>query len=744
MTRCYQLDFSDPKDIGRILDDLLYLTSDTVRFEVLFNDDEMDDTQFSLWFRWCFVPGKGGVLLPPGDEQEDFRFEDKRNNAESVIGTFITDDAFHFFTSAAEAGFRSKLEELVTQIGNLQARTGKSIWANEETLLGSEPAFILAWKDPKYLPLYTWFIKMAEEDGLDHEMLQGEGLQCLINRHSYTDAMIRHLGAVASRTQFGDETLHNLLRSKELAGYIAEHDMYNKFRSIIEEEFSESRLYSGAEFKEYFDDDFEMIFRNLAPDDYLLIDVSGKRIAVTGEGPIPREEFELILSRRGALIDKKPAPETDYLVYPVNSKEPATGDTQTITYDNLFSLPAYKNMTAEKEQAFRDAVRERNLERFLSIKAEAEYLLTDELRLDLMTHAVRNGGVDELFTFFLKESNEDDKQIILQLLAGDSADYSTEKLKYILENHPPEKKDGVSCAAAAAGNKAGSSAVQNKIQNLALLQEYGFDFSNTAGLASTPLHTVCDDYDYSIELADVLLRLGFDPNASDDRNRTPLGIAAGTRDRDFYKTKTAGFVTDWKESGVERYRYDKFNTDGKRGKDHPYQKGFDLVKLIVESGKADLDFEKQETSGLQSPLMQAAWTGNWQIIDYLLDTAKPNTLPGHTTGDNDPFPCWMVRCKPEEFNIRVFKKAFEKGVHPEQCDNYGRNTLFYLTWRGRNCNPEAIAYLIDRGGNPFQEDGNGDSCARDLADWDDEHRDELLSFIETEKGRAVLGKIFEL
>ncbi|MFP4383747.1 MAG: hypothetical protein ACLFST_12135 [Spirochaetia bacterium] len=50
-------------------------------------------------------------------------------------------------------------------------------------MLGSEPAYILACKDPKYLPLYTWFIKTAEEDALDHEMLQGEGLTGLIDRY---------------------------------------------------------------------------------------------------------------------------------------------------------------------------------------------------------------------------------------------------------------------------------------------------------------------------------------------------------------------------------------------------------------------------------------------------------------------------------------------------------------------------------------------------------------------------------
>ncbi|MFP4383748.1 MAG: hypothetical protein ACLFSE_06850 [Spirochaetia bacterium] len=445
-----------------------------------------------------------------------------------------------------------------------------------------------------------------------------------------------------------------------------------------------------------------MIFRNLAPDDYILLEIDGKHIAMTGRAPLPGEEFELILYKRGAIIDKRVTSGSDYLVYPSSGartekviKAEETG-TRIITYDELFSLPAYHNMVEKKQNEFYKAVR---------------------------------------------ESTEKDKQIILQLLAGDYADQSTEKLRYILDNHPPEKKEGTPCAFAAVRNKAGSSVVQNTIRNLELLSEYGFNFAGTAGLTATPLHAACDEYDYSLELVETLLRIGLNPDNSDDRNRTPLSIAAGTRDRDFYKVKDSfnkniDFIVDWNEPGVEKYRYCRYDSDRNRIKDHSYQKAFDLVKLIVESGKAELDFEKQETSGLQSPLMQAAWTGNWQIIDYLLDVAKPNTLSGHTTGRNDPFPCWMVRCNPEEFNLRVFKKAFEKGVHPEQCDNYGRNILFYLIWRGRNCNPEAIAYLIGRGGNPFREDVNDESCARELATWDKARRDQLSLRPITERIRS--------
>lgn len=271
-----------------------------------------------------------------------------------------------------------------------------------------------------------------------------------------------------------------------------------------------------------------------------------------------------------------------------------------------------------------------------------------------------------------------------------------------------------------------------------MLVEKGFDIDATLENGRSALHLLCDRY-YNLDGAKALLELGADPNLPDQHGATPFSLAAETRDYDFYDEEDGNHIfnysTDWQEPGIEKYRY----TGQEEG---DFQKGFDLVKLFVESGKAELNMQKVIDAGCKTPLGIACWNNNWQIIDYLLEVTTLDTRPGmvNQEAEKDPFLSWMVRCDPRKFNVKVLRKALEKGANPNQWCGYQRNPLYYIT--NEITSLEGLALLIDFGGDPFLEDGNGLSAAKNLLNYEVSIKREILSFVKTEEGRQIVEIIW--
>ncbi|MFW5872811.1 MAG: hypothetical protein ACOCVN_02380 [bacterium] len=237
--KIFKINFSRKEDIGKILGEMLIITGNQESF--------LKSTGDNMTYQWVFHP----LEIPT-----PYRI-DEHGHAKNIyikeVGLNVNEDVFYFVKKVLGFGLQEQLDKVIYNIGNLQKKL-KSVWVDTETIFGSDYAAILAILDIHYLPGYTWFIKQLYQDDLDHEILQIEAVEALLEKHGYREETLNHLIELASRTQAGMETLWICSEKQDFAGYLKNNNKFEWFKNRIEE----AKVYEGME------EDKDTVFDNIA------------------------------------------------------------------------------------------------------------------------------------------------------------------------------------------------------------------------------------------------------------------------------------------------------------------------------------------------------------------------------------------------------------------------------------------------------------------------------------------------
>ena len=217
--KIFEVNFSKWEDVEKTLDEMQAITKSLKSFQESIEDDDTYEWRFS-----------------PLDENPPFKVDDEGlTNYIYVkeVGLNVKEDTYYFVKQAIAFGFQEKLEKVIQNIGNIQKEL-KSVWVDTEVIFGSEYGAILAVLDIKYLSRYTWFIKQLYIDDLDHEILQCEVVEALLDKHGYCDETVNHMIELAALTQAGNETMMIRSQSDDFAKYLKENGKLDWFKSRLD------------------------------------------------------------------------------------------------------------------------------------------------------------------------------------------------------------------------------------------------------------------------------------------------------------------------------------------------------------------------------------------------------------------------------------------------------------------------------------------------------------------------------
>lgn len=255
-------------------------------------------------------------------------------------------------------------------------------WKNSENTMGLDAATALAMHDKKYIKTFKNYLDSTD---LDHQADVQYYIIDVTNAHEWDKETI----SLFVYYMYKIEELSYNFPTNSMVKYLKENEKnIELFKKIMVD--VKDKLLEKSPNKEYFMDDYnenhanwiEKLEDSLLPsaDDFLKIDVVGKKIFLDENPPVPMDLIKDVLIKNGATIDETITEDTDIVVSDdLNKAE------KNCSYNNLIEVSAYKLLKEDFLEDVKWHIRDYELDELLqklkSFKSLIKYTNLDSLFL---------------------------------------------------------------------------------------------------------------------------------------------------------------------------------------------------------------------------------------------------------------------------------------------------------------------------------------------------------------------------
>ncbi len=675
MDKKYLVNINSKSEIEKVIDCLVDITKDPYKFIEIAREDE-----FYVLFDYEFgesVDGKFKIY--------DYECADMPQHSH----LYISKDKFLFYKKAFEYAFHSKVAQLVKNITKInytlddEMNPCECVWEDEENTFGLCAAGLLALENKEYIPLFADFI---ERNDLSHEVYQWPFAEVIFEKYGWIKETL-YLLSMGPLSMYGSDAYRDHLSGKKLLDvFKKDGSLYDYFFKSLLEVLKGHNIYEDDSHMEDYEEIKCMVDEKLSPDEVFTVNLSRKKICLTGKAPLDREELKMILESEGAVIQKDIKDDTNILICKNKDKETSKLKKakekfiDIYTYDEIFNINSYnkkkKKLKADFGQVFKDSDIDKIKMMFEKYPFIMEFTPV-ELYHKALVDSKSKEVIDLLFNHF--KIKPDDSYDILNLISNPSIylrldeKYAKDMLHYLIDNNIVKTKLNKEVDNPPVLELVKKVVKDNNkfIEIIGYILENGADINETDTHGVHPLYAAVETNSPNFDLIKFLIDNGAEINKSGRKRNTPLVALINN----LGKCKIE--EDDDKDDIIEKEENKTYLNE--------------ILNYLLDKG-AKIDYDREG----QSPFKEAVREGDLYTAKMFYEMENFDINEISDKYSDPPIYSAAMFGYPD-----VVKYLIGKGADVNLCNKTGMSPLMAAAMNG---NLENIKILIKHGADPFHKD----------------------------------------